>query len=512
MHNREIAAAREYHERTKHTPRSVRENRHFLDWEDRPLLFKTYEDIELAVVAEGAAVRQAAALDVLCRRSEPARPRPDAGDVGSLLQFSAGITRRRRYAGGEMWFRAAANTGALYEIELYLVCGEVEGLRAGVYHYAPQDQGLRRLRGGDFRGALARATGQEAAVMEAPVIVVSTGTYWRNAWKYQARAYRHFGWDNGTLHGNLLAMANARGIPARVVCGFWDEEVNRLLGLDTAREVALALVPLGTGSPAPPPAKVPELALRTRPLSKTEVDYPLMRAMHAASSLESPDEAAAWRSAAVRPAPRIEAAGEVVPLVPPEPVPADAIEDVILRRGSSRRFERTPISVGALSAVLTRAGCALDADFLKTGAMLNEIYVIAHAVDGLRAGAYSYDRGAQRLEALRYGNFRTEAAFLALEQDLAGDAAAALFFLADLDRCLEPMGNRGYRAVQLEAGIRGGRAYLAAYAVGLGATGLTFYDEEVTRFFMPHATGKSAIFLVAVGHPATRQLPPHAGK
>ncbi|HJT87791.1 MAG TPA: SagB family peptide dehydrogenase [Bryobacteraceae bacterium] len=508
MHNREIAAAREYHERTKHSPRSVRESRHFLDWENQPLLFKTYEDIEPAVLAEGAAVRQAAALDALCRRSEPARLRPDAGDLGSLLQFSAGITRRRRYAGGEMWFRAAANTGALYEIELYLISTDVEGLRAGVYHYAPQDRGLRRLREGDFRGVLARATGQEPALVEAPATIVSTGTYWRNAWKYQARAYRHFGWDNGTLHANLLAIANARGIPARVVCGFCDDGVNRLLGLNTSREVALALVPLGTGSPAPPPAEVAELALRTRPLSKTEVDYPLMRAMHAASSLESPDEAALWRSAAVRPAPGVEPGGEVVPLVPPEPVPADAIEDVILRRGSSRRFERTPISFGAFSAILMGAGCALDADFLQPDAMLNEIYVIAHAVDGLRAGAYSYDRCAQQLEALRYGDFRKEAAFLALDQDLAGDAAAALFFLADLDSCLEPLGNRGYRAVQLEAGIRGGRAYLAAYALGLGATGLTFYDDEVTRFFMPHAAGKSAIFLVAVGHPARRQLPP----
>jgi len=33
----------------------------------------------------------------------------------------------------------------------------------------------------------------------------------------------------------------------------------------------------------------------------------------------------------------------------------------------------------------------------------------------------------------------------------------------------------------------------------LGATGLTFYDDEVTRFFSPHAADKSAIFFVAVG-------------
>ena len=65
---------------------------------------------------------------------------------------------------------------------------------------------------------------------------------------------------------------------------------------------------------------------------------------------------------------------------------------------------------------------------------------------------------------------------------------------------LERFGNRGYRAAQLEGGITGGRLYLAAYALGFGATGLTFFDDEVTDFFSPHAAGKSVMFLTALGH------------
>ena len=38
-----------------------------------------------------------------------------------------------------------------------------------------------------------------------------------------------------------------------------------------------------------------------------------------------------------------------------------------------------------------------------------------------------------------------------------------------------------------------------------GATGLTFFDDEVTDFFSPHAAGKSVMFLIALGH-ATRAL------
>jgi nitroreductase len=94
---------------------------------------------------------------------------------------------------------------------------------------------------------------------------------------------------------------------------------------------------------------------------------------------------------------------------------------------------------------------------------------------------------------------------LALGQDLAADASVAVFFLCDLPLVLERFGNRGYRAAQLEAGILGGRMYLTAYAQGFGATGLTFFDDDVIEFFSPHAAGKSVMFLIALGHAVRRR-------
>ncbi len=126
-------------------------------------------------------------------------------------------------------------------------------------------------------------------------------------------------------------------------------------------------------------------------------------------------------------------------------------------------------------------------------------YLIVHAVEGLNSGAYVFHRDRGFLECLKTGNFRDQAGYLGLEQQLAADAAVDIFFLANLRPIFERFGNRGYRAVQLEAGILGGKLYLAAYAQHLGATGLTFYDDDVIRFFSPHAEGKSAVFLVAIG-------------
>ena len=51
-----------------------------------------------------------------------------------------------------------------------------------------------------------------------------------------------------------------------------------------------------------------------------------------------------------------------------------------------------------------------------------------------------------------------------------------------------------------EAGVIVGNVYLCAHSLGLGATGTTFYDDDVTEFFSPHAEGMSMMFLAAVGH------------
>jgi len=508
-----------YHEATKHSYTSIRTNPHSLDFDNQPLPFKIYPALEPSrlpteVCQTGVAALSAIAGSVPAQTLVSTKTAPDLEAVAQLLYLSAGITRQRKYSGGEIYFRAAACTGALYEVELYLVSGDLGGLQAGVYHFAPAEFGLRKLRAGDYRSVLVEATGREPAIAHAPLTIVCTCTYWRNAWKYQARTYRHFGWDNGTMLANLLAVATALGLPAKVVCGFVDSTVNGLLDVDSQREVAFSLVALGHDSGLPaqtaPPwqtgarvlADISPLGFETVPLSRDEIDYPLMREMHAASSLHSTEEVARWRGrTALDDSPP--AAGPIVRLQPlsDAEMPHDPIEQVILRRGSSRQFARTPISLAQLSTMLDRATRGVPADFLDPlGSQLNHLYLIVHAVENLKSGAYVFYRDRGVLECLKHGNFRDQAGYLGLEQQLPADAAADIFYLADLRPILQRFGNRGYRAVQLEAGILGGKLYLAAYAQRLGATGLTFYDDDVTRFFSPHAEGKSAIFLVAVGN------------
>lgn len=512
MNNRHLQATWAYHNGTKHSYQSVRASRHVLDWANQPILFKIYSTLEPIPLRRDATHSTVSALEAIAAgTSADSDCVPDIRTLTQILYFSAGITKRIAYPRGEMLFRAAACTGALYHIELYLICGPLPGLPAGVYHVGVHDLALRRLRPGDFRAEVVEATGGEPAVAGAPAIVACTSTYWRNAWKYRARTYRHCFWDSGTLLANILTMAAAHQVPSKVIAGFVDSATNRLLGLHVEREATLTLIPLGRApgrGPRASPALEP-LALETVPLSRTEVDYPAIRAMHETSSLTSQEEVAAWRGQTSRISRALpEPSGRLFPLQPmgEDEIPQEPIEQLILRRGSARRFVREQITLAQLSTILNRATRGIPADFLlPAGASLNDLYLIVHAVEDLPSGAYVFHRDKGALELLKEGQFRAEAGHLGLEQALPADASVAVFFLADLQAVLQQFGNRGYRAAQLEAGIIGGKLYLAAYALGLGATGLTFYDDEVTAFFSPHAEGKSVMFLVALGRSAKRR-------
>ncbi len=426
--------------------------------------------------------------------------------IAYLLHYSAGVTKRITYPSwGTIPFRAAACTGALYHIELYLVCEDLPGLPAGVYHYEPLENTLTLLRSGEYRSSLVTAA---ALPGTAQAYVVYTDVPFRNAVKYQARAYRHAFWDCGTILANSLALAADAHIAASLFLGFADEPINILLGLDGQNEFALALLALGQDA-VPSPTSV-----RTDPL-----EYPLdtpyrptrgldvIQDIHHATSLDA-DQVPAWRLASNETLlPAGSPAAELLQL-PAAGTPAwlPSLAKIIKRRGSSRRFTHQPIPFSALAELLAAAGQPIQADFLGAGTpALTQAHLVVNAVEDLPAGGYRYNAHRHALELLRLGENRPLAGYLALGQSLAADAAVCIYFLAPLTPLLERFVGRGYRAAQMEAAIRAGRIYLQAYNLGLGATGLTFYDDEVIQFFSPAAAGQSVMFLVAAGMPFARR-------
>ncbi len=493
-----IEAARVFHEITKHSYTNVRSSPHYLDWDLKPMPYKIYpgaqsialpRDLSLSGVPTLGAASADSATDT--------RGSIDQEVLTRILFCAGGLTRRRRVGETDYHFRAAASAGALYPIEVYAATTAVEGMEAGLYHFSPADLRLVGIRRGDWREYLARAAAMRASILEARVVLALTAIFWRSAWKYRARAYRYCYWDAGTMLANLLAAAVAEGVSAEVVTAFEDPALECLLGIDGDREAMVALVALGSATrPAPASPAAEPIQLESIPLSAREVVYQDLVKMNRESRLTTADEVAVVANA------KLEAS-----LGTPGPNPlrfdtiapekAAGLGETILRRGSARAFAQLPISVVELATILEASSAHPRSDFPP----LTDTYLIVNSADGMEPGAYFYDRCARAFELLKAGNFRGEAGYLCLEQPLGMDCAALVVYMADLEHALGALGNRGYRDAHLEAGLHGGRAYLAAYALGRGATGLTFYDDDTTKFFSPHAAGKSPILMVALGVP-----------
>lgn len=436
---------RRYHEATKHRPGRPSANPFGLEWHNQPDLLKSYPDLA---------------------------PEPPPPELDRLLRLGAGVHPRRR----SPHFRTFMSAGALHPVELYVAT------EAGLWHYHPGEGALRRLRAEDPRAALAAAAAAPE-LSRAALVLALTAIPWRTAWKYGARGWRHIHWDSGTMLANLLALAEDAG--PRLLTAFVDAELAGALGVEPPREAPLALLAAGDGEPASGAEHLEPLRHESPPLSVHERRFPEAEEAQLATTLASVEAVRAWREQTQRFGDR-PGGGD-----PPAP-----LDEVILRRGSARRFTPDPIGSAELESLLAWACWPVPGDLPP----LSSAWIIAHAVEGLEPAMYRFEP-PDRFARVRTGAERRQTAHLCLDQSLGGEAAATVFFTADLDRVVTALGDRGYRDAQVDAGILAGRASLGAYARRLGATGLTFYDDEVRRFL---GTEEEPMMCLALGVDAGR--------
>ncbi|MDQ4072926.1 MAG: SagB/ThcOx family dehydrogenase [Thermoproteota archaeon] len=548
--NKDISHTLEYHEKTKHSEISVMTSRHFLDWGDRPIPFKIYLDLPSISLPVDIPVPSINAISAIKFIPSPksdgkkgidkpenhgkslANLEPVKGltvmDISTLLFFSSGITRIMKYDFGNFYMRAASATGALYPIETYLVCNDIlPGLQAGVYHFNPAEFSLTPIREGDYRYLLASIAGNNSDLLKSPLAIVFTSYAWRNAWKYQSRSYRHWFWDAGVIAANLLAIATSLNLESTLAMGFMDDELNRLLALENEKEasVSIAAIDVGKGGhsngnkPENYPEHfgktkhIPELAkIKTCPMSRKEIHYPEIWKAYNSSKLLDPFEVQHWIKAGL--SETFEYVGSIDNADINKDIheqqvsqsqlhdPLAGIGEVILKRGSTRRFSRSPISFEILSSIIYNSTRGIPLDFKKDTDTLIDVYLIANDVSGLEKGSYFFNRRQNVFNRLQGNGSRNVSGYLCLGQSLFSDASVVIFLMTDLNKVLKFLGNRGYRASQFEAGVIAGKIYLAAYSNGIGASGSTFYDDAVQEFFSPHAKDKETMIAIGIGVPS----------
>ena len=508
--NKDIKYALEYHQETKHSEVSIRSSNHYLDWDNKPKPFKFYTSLPSEALPVDFPIPS---LNVITMKDTSQIPFPvdtkiDIKLLSSLLFFSSGITRQIKYPYGSYFMRAAPATGALYPIELYIVTENINGLQAGVYHFCPGQFALTKLREEDNRLLLSEASGYDQEIKNSPITIILTSIAWRNAWKYRARSYRHWFWDSGVIIANLVATAMSFGLDIKLIIGFVDKVVNEMLCLDEEKEAAIVLAPIGIGLSQQEPKQVkyptrfvPDIV----PISQSEeIKYPEIWKLNKASSLNSSEEVLEWTRSIATMQLIKETENADLKLqsksIDPKPVISQPLSDVILLRGSTRKFSRLPITFIQLSNILYSLTKSIHSDFVDKKSMI-DIYFIANDVTDMQKGAYFFNRKDNTIDLLKPNVHRNMSGYLCLEQSLFSDASAVFYMMTNLKVVLDRLGNRGYRLCQFESGIIAGRIYLSAYNQRIGASGSTFYDDAVSEFFSPHAKDKDVMIAVGIGIP-----------
>ncbi|RUR84072.1 hypothetical protein PCC6912_16660 [Chlorogloeopsis fritschii PCC 6912] len=129
-------------------------------------------------------------------------------------------------------------------IETFIAVSGVEGLEAGCYYYAPKAQELRQIRFKNFRRELHfLCLGQDLG-RDAAAILFHTADLKAAVAQYGDRVYRYLHMDAGHLGQKLNLAAIRLGLGVSGIGGFFDDQVNEVLGIP-ADEAVLYVTTLG---------------------------------------------------------------------------------------------------------------------------------------------------------------------------------------------------------------------------------------------------------------------------
>jgi SagB-type dehydrogenase family enzyme len=497
-----IKTCLEYHQETSYDRFEM--SGHPLDWANQPKVFKEYPGITSLSLPIDPQIPKGKLSAIL---KDP-EVRTVTGELNFetlslLLLLSYTHTARARSPEGDFFFRSAASAGALYPTEIYVATHDVKDIDNGLYHFAIQNHSLDPLRKGYVPGIVDRRGNHFTFFL--------TAIFFRSAWKYRARAYRYHLLDTGHVAENLILALKASKLPFSVTYDFDDGEVNRLLGLDEQKEVALAIidVPGGKGisekyqEPIPP---LPEPMLQASRVSAKGTDYPVMREIHEAGirTLKTPPHPALSPDAGER----VFIGGEMIHELGITPKTRTPIEtpgswpeiidypDAVFRRRSRRNFVKKALSKEAMNALL-HSLCRGEGSVHEQSVAVG--FLVGQAED-MEPGFYVLDGKRESWAQVFSGGLMVKSTSVCLDQEWLVNAGVHFLFLANLDALDKTWGPRGYRYAMLTAGRLGQRLYVAAEAMGLGCCGIgALYDSEAVEMLGLNQTSR-LLYLVAVGN------------
>lgn len=209
------------------------------------LTFDQYPSVELPASLAPLKLRleEAISTRVTARNVEPCPLSLET--VATILHYAYGVTRDNEDSAFPRPFRTVPSGGALYPLEIFFHSAHVEELQAGLYHYNPARKELRFLRYGDESNSISAGLVQKNLAVDTSLILFITAIFERSVFKYGDRGYRFVLLEAGHVAQNVNLVANALGLASVNIGGFFDRQIDDLLGLDGVTHSTIYMVGIG---------------------------------------------------------------------------------------------------------------------------------------------------------------------------------------------------------------------------------------------------------------------------
>ncbi len=186
-------------------------------------------------------------VEAIARRQSRRRFTPDPltlEELSFLLWSTQGV--HESFGSGQALRRTVPSGGGRHPFETYLAVQRVEGLDPGLYRYLSVEHKLCLLRQDDqLMEQIGEACAGQGFAGSAAVTFVWTAIPYRTEWRYSTLSPKIIALDAGHVCQNLYLAAEAIGAGACAIAAYYQEDMDRLLGVDGEEEFAVYAAPVG---------------------------------------------------------------------------------------------------------------------------------------------------------------------------------------------------------------------------------------------------------------------------
>lgn len=491
-----------YHEETKHDFHRFSRSSGFMDWQNQPDPFRTYEGAEMINLP---LIKQDSDLDyirlyTINNKSEEFNLK----NTGAFLELSLGLSAWKSVPGSTWSLRINPSSGNLHPTESHLIIPETKDIKGGIYHYNPFYHAL------ELRGAMSEELSGKIInhfKTEGFLIGISS-IFWREAWKYGERAFRYCNHDTGHALASLSFSAHLLGWTVKYLNSLSSEDIETLLGFDRVEwkkleeeygellcyvyPASVKTIPLNLSDEIIKEFSKIKFYGKPNILSEENVNWQIIYKTAENIRKKRTDE-------------RIYDYGNKPFLIKVKS--SFKAPEIIRQRRSAVDFERESsfIRKDQFFSILDKTLPRNDVKPFDVKIFESSVHLLLfiHNVEELKKGLYFFIRNSKDLPEIKSlsnkiflwkevkegfplyllmdGDFREEAKLVSCTQDIAGESAFSLGMIAKFKEVIKKEPFR-YSHLLWETGMIGQVLYLEAEACGLRGTGIgCFFDDPVHK-------------------------------